>query len=81
MTGRDAKRGGYSRPVYSSAEITLREWFIAEAQARGLEVSTDANGIIWAWWDLPGSRQGRGLPPRRPGHRLPPGLGARRRRL
>lgn len=55
QTGRDAKRGGYSRPVYSSAEISLREWFIAEAQGRGLEVSTDANGIIWAWWDLPGS--------------------------
>ncbi|MGN0127509.1 allantoate amidohydrolase [Glutamicibacter soli] len=53
--GRDAKRGGYSRPVYSDAEITLREWFIAEASVRGLEVSTDANGIIWAWWDLPGS--------------------------
>ena len=52
--GRDARRGGYSRPVYSSAEITLREWFSAEARARGLEVSTDANGIIWAWWDLPG---------------------------
>ena len=54
-TGRDATRGGYSRPVYSDAEITLREWFIAEAEARGLEVSTDANGIIWAWWDTPGS--------------------------
>lgn len=53
--GRDAKRGGYSRPVYSDAEITLREWFTAEAQQRGLEVSADANGIIWAWWDLPGS--------------------------
>ncbi len=53
--GRDPRRGGYSRPVYSDAEITLREWFITEAQTRGLEVSTDANGIIWAWWDLPGS--------------------------
>ncbi|PQZ93017.1 allantoate amidohydrolase [Arthrobacter sp. MYb227] len=53
--GRDAKRGGYSRPVYSDAEITLREWFMAEANSRGLEVSTDANGIIWAWWDMPGS--------------------------
>ncbi len=50
--GRDARRGGYSRPVYSDAELTLREWFVAEATARGLEVSTDANGIMWAWWDL-----------------------------
>ena len=23
------------------------------AQARGLDVETDRNGIIWAWWDLP----------------------------
>ena len=53
--GRDARRGGYSRPVYSGAELTLREWFVGEATARGLEVSTDANGIIWAWWDLPGA--------------------------
>ncbi|MFL4478488.1 allantoate amidohydrolase [Paeniglutamicibacter sp. ORCA_105] len=53
--GRDNTRGGYSRPVYSPAETTLREWFIAEAQARSLEVSTDVNGIIWAWWDMPGS--------------------------
>ena len=53
--GRDAKRGGYSRPVYPTAETTLREWFIAEATGRSLEVATDANGIIWAWWDLPGS--------------------------
>ena len=51
-TGRDARRGGYSRPVFSDAELTLREWFVAEATARSLEVSTDANGIIWAWWDL-----------------------------
>lgn len=51
--GRDARRGGYSRPVYSEAELTLREWFVAEATKRGLDVSTDANGIIWAWWDLP----------------------------
>ncbi|GAA4360107.1 allantoate amidohydrolase [Paeniglutamicibacter cryotolerans] len=53
--GRDQKRGGYSRAVYSDAELSLREWFIAEATTRGLEVSTDANGIIWAWWDLPGA--------------------------
>lgn len=53
--GRDARRGGYSRPVYSDAELSLREWFVAEATARSLEVSTDANGILWAWWDLPGA--------------------------
>ena len=53
-TGRDAARGGYSRPVYSGPELELREWFIGEARARGLDVETDPNGIIWAWWDIPG---------------------------
>ncbi|MBG6083890.1 allantoate amidohydrolase [Zhihengliuella flava] len=52
-TGRDARRGGYTRPVYSSSELELREWFVAEASNRGLAVERDANGIIWAWWDLP----------------------------
>lgn len=51
--GRDSARGGYSRPVYSTAELDLRSWFIAEAEARGLDVEIDHNGIIWAWWDLP----------------------------
>ncbi|AJT41480.1 allantoate amidohydrolase [Psychromicrobium lacuslunae] len=48
--GRDASRGGYSRPVYSTAELDLRSWFIAEAERRGLAVNTDRNGIIWAWY-------------------------------
>ncbi len=52
-TGRDRTRGGYTRPVYSTAELDLRGWFVAEAQARGLDVETDRNGVIWAWWDLP----------------------------
>ncbi|MEO7348916.1 MAG: allantoate amidohydrolase [Terrimesophilobacter sp.] len=58
--GRDAQRGGYSRPVYSDAELTLREWFVGEATSRGLDVSTDANGIIWAWWDVPGASSSGG---------------------
>jgi N-carbamoyl-L-amino-acid hydrolase len=49
--GRDTRRGGYSRPVFSTAEIDLRGWFIEQAGRRGLDVSTDNNGIIWAWWD------------------------------
>ncbi|MGO1545589.1 MAG: allantoate amidohydrolase [Gulosibacter sp.] len=58
-TGRDHNRGGYSRPVYSGAELDLRSWFIVEASARGLDVETDRNGIIWAWWDAPsGDRTG-----------------------
>ncbi len=49
--GRDGTRGGYSRPVFSSAETELRSWFIEQAGRRGLDVQTDHNGIIWAWWD------------------------------
>ena len=52
--GRDAKRGGYSRPVFSHAELELREWFRAEARRLGLDVETDRNGLLWAWWDVPG---------------------------
>ncbi|MFF2298221.1 allantoate amidohydrolase [Arthrobacter sp. NPDC058127] len=49
--GMDPHRGGYSRPVFSHAETELRSWFIEQANRRGLEVTTDNNGIIWAWWD------------------------------
>jgi N-carbamoyl-L-amino-acid hydrolase len=49
--GRDTSRGGYSRPVFSTAETDLRTWFIEKAERRGLDVHTDNNGIIWAWWD------------------------------
>jgi len=52
--GRDAKRGGYSRPVLSDAELTLRSWFVDEARSRDLRVEVDRNGGLWAWWDLPG---------------------------
>lgn len=56
--GRDSARGGYSRPVFSSAETELRSWFIEQAARRGLDVQTDHNGIIWAWWDTAaGTRQ------------------------
>jgi len=47
--GRDPQRGGYTRPVHSVAEHTLREWFAAQASKRGLEVETDRNGVLWAW--------------------------------
>lgn len=49
--GRDAARGGYSRPVFSTAELDLRSWFEQEARRRSLAVETDRNGILWAWWD------------------------------
>jgi len=52
--GTDPTRGGYSRPVYSDAELTLREWFVEQAGRRGLDIDTDRNGIIWAWWNPTG---------------------------
>lgn len=52
--GADGRRGGYSRHLWQPAEMELREWFIAKATGLGLEVETDRNGNIWAWWGLPG---------------------------
>lgn len=54
-TGIDSSRGGYTRPVFSTAELDLRTWFLEQAEHRGLEAETDANGILWAWWDVPGA--------------------------
>lgn len=56
-TGRDPLRGGYSRPVFSAAERDLRSWYIEQAERRGLETTTDRNGIIWSWWDAPHGRR------------------------
>lgn len=51
--GADSVRGGYSRPVFSTAELDLREWFIAHANKRGLDVEIDDTGTIRAWWHAP----------------------------
>jgi N-carbamoyl-L-amino-acid hydrolase len=60
-TGTDTIRGGYTRPVYSTAELDLRAWFIEQAEKRGLAVETDRNGAIWAWWDVPGKDRSNSL--------------------
>lgn len=52
--GRDARRGGWSRHVFDDAERTLRDWFVERAQRLGLDVSSDRNGNLWAWWGEPG---------------------------
>lgn len=52
--GRDRHRGGYSRHLWDPAEFELREWFASRAEKIGLEVETDRNGNIWAWWGPPG---------------------------
>jgi len=52
--GRDPKRGGFSRHGFDPVELELREWFVAEAERRGLAVRCDRNGNLWAWWGEPG---------------------------
>ena len=73
--GRHPGTGGYRRFAWTREDADLREWFAGEAAARGLDVVADRAGNLWAWWGDPDARRAR----RRPG--LPPGLGARRRRL
>lgn len=51
--GADPLRGGYSRPVFSTAELDLRAWFIGHAHQRGLDVEIDSIGTIRAWWHIP----------------------------
>jgi len=54
--GRDPA-GGVTRFAWAAAELELREWFAARAARLGLEVETDGNGNLWAWWGagLPGT--------------------------
>ncbi|MDT8915858.1 allantoate amidohydrolase [Amycolatopsis sp. PS_44_ISF1] len=52
--GRDGRRGGYSRHAFDAPEHDLRAWFVERAQRLGLDVETDRNGNLWAWWGAPG---------------------------
>jgi N-carbamoyl-L-amino-acid hydrolase len=52
--GRDARRGGYSRHGFDRVEGELRTWFTEQARRRDLDVRTDRNGNLWAWWGQPG---------------------------
>jgi beta-ureidopropionase / N-carbamoyl-L-amino-acid hydrolase len=56
--GRDAGTGGYRRYAWTSTDAMLREWFAAEASARGLDLMTDRAGNQWAWWGDPDSDPG-----------------------
>jgi N-carbamoyl-L-amino-acid hydrolase len=51
--GRDPGSGGYLRYSWSRADLAAREWFVEEALDRDLEVETDGNGNLWAWWGDP----------------------------
>ncbi|TFD23059.1 allantoate amidohydrolase [Cryobacterium sp. TMS1-13-1] len=52
--GRDTRRGGYSRHLWQAADLELRSWFVERAERLGLQVETDRNGNLWAWWGQPG---------------------------
>jgi N-carbamoyl-L-amino-acid hydrolase len=52
--GRDPRAGGYSRHVWQPADLELRAWFVERATRGGLDVETDRNGNLWAWWGEPG---------------------------
>ena len=52
--GRHAATGGYRRYAFDTAELDCRAWFVATAEARGLDVETDGNTNLWAWWVPPG---------------------------
>jgi N-carbamoyl-L-amino-acid hydrolase len=52
--GRDPRTGGYRRFAWTRADAELREWFVATATVRGMQVEVDRNGNQWAWWGTPG---------------------------
>lgn len=51
--GRNDRTGGYRRFAWTAADMECRQWFTATARARGLDVETDRNGNLWAWWGDP----------------------------
>lgn len=52
--GRDGTTGGYRRYSWGAADAEVRTWFVEAATAHGLDVRTDRNGNLWAWWGEPG---------------------------
>ncbi len=48
--GRDARTGGYVRYALTEPELVLRDWFRNQADRRGMTVTEDGNGNLFAWW-------------------------------
>ena len=49
-----ASDGGYVRYAWSPPELTLREWFHAQAARRAMPVLEDGNGNLFATWSAAG---------------------------
>ncbi len=47
--GRDPGSRGYRRYAWTAADADCRDWFRAQAEARGLAYEVDRNGNQWAW--------------------------------
>ncbi|HEX6054350.1 MAG TPA: allantoate amidohydrolase [Intrasporangium sp.] len=60
--GRDGRTGGYHRYAWTWVDHELREWFSAQAAARGLDVHLDRSGNQWAWWGDPDAGVAAGRP-------------------
>ena len=55
-----SRSGGYRRFAWTPADATLRSWFVAEAERRGMAVVEDRAGNQWAWRGDP-DRDGPGV--------------------
>jgi N-carbamoyl-L-amino-acid hydrolase len=60
--GRSAATGGYRRYAWTRSDAGLREWFGGEAAARGLDLTGDRAGNLWAWWGDPDAAVAAGRP-------------------
>lgn len=61
--GRDGRTGGYRRFAWTPVDRELREWFTGHATARGMHVTTDRAGNLWAWTGDPDAAVARGERP------------------
>ncbi|MDQ3735014.1 MAG: allantoate amidohydrolase [Actinomycetota bacterium] len=56
--GRSTCSAGYRRFALTPEDAQLREWFEQEAIRRGLDLTVDLAGNLWAWWGDPDSEAG-----------------------